>query len=918
MSSTEPQPDLSEGTHLALEAIEAPAAGAAPAAPPIFYRLNPNKLTKVLGLRVPCSSDDPCVEHLGDFEVPESKVPQIIRDRLAPRVAELTALGFQTPIYHSIDDFLHKTGTFLASFAHPSLPVIARIHQRIWAQASPAKIKVYVEFITAYSDGGFLWTLGGKKDMAAPPVCRTIRLEKASTVQLWERHQQERVKDTAFRKALPASTPDQVAVICEHMHDVVREFHVGRGVFAPLSKSDQQDVTATRQLFQNAVSGQSANPDVMVELDKLLAPRTSWLATIVILAISLGVFMAVRPAGTSTWLGMLGIVGVIFFHELGHYVTMRLCGYKNLRMFFIPGFGGAVSGHAFNVPGWKRVIVALMGPMPGIILGIVVGLCGIAFKRDLAVGAGLLLVAINGFNLLPVFPLDGGRVLHAILFSRHYILDVVFRVLTLVVFIILSAAGGIKAGIFVSVGLVMTIPVTIRTAQIAKKLKQEGISPTSPDNQTIPRDVADRIITHLKAGAKTPVHNKLLAQQTLQVFETLNTRPPGVLASLSLLTLHGLMLVAAIVFATVFVISRQGSLPNFVRAAANRPQYSLVASEIRTTSAPGAPTPAASTTHSTGAAPTAPAAPSDSGSPAAAPKPLSDVTVVATFFRGSEATQAYEKAAAGLQPGQSATLVGHTLLLRAPASDDMARKQWMNIYQPQAKDLFVHGDAMRASFRIQGIAPTEEAAKDLETKFHEYFDLPTYQNLLVAPWSPSCTVTPQEELARRTYARLSRVRIYDDPQFKALRDKTEAARRAGDGAQVKSLLEDHRKLTDELTRKWYQAVADDPAMDQDMARRYIELYNSAKPDDFYTTAPKEFAPRLGAASLAGPNPDCARAAAHGGWMTRVGLIVQIEYVSFEDPAVGAAAFTHWLASKSVSQLHYEVTGVAHGEEDEEP
>src|SRR5262245_26960420 len=280
MASTEPQPDLSEGTHLALEALEPPAAeGSPPAAPPTFYRLNLNNCTlrewwwgtpallfplvillfKVLRLRTPCSSDDPCVEHLGDFEVADSKVPQIVRDRIAPYVAELSALGFHSPVYHSIDDYLHKTGTFLASFAHPSLPVVARIHQRIWAQASPAKIKVYVEFITAYSDGGFLWTLGGKKDMAAPPACRTIRLEKATTAQLWDRHQQERVKDTAFRKALPTSTPDQVAVICEHMHDVIREFHVSRAVFAPLSKSDQQDVTTTRRFFEQAVSGQSAN-----------------------------------------------------------------------------------------------------------------------------------------------------------------------------------------------------------------------------------------------------------------------------------------------------------------------------------------------------------------------------------------------------------------------------------------------------------------------------------------------------------------------------------------------------------------------------------------------------------------------------------------------------------------------------------
>ncbi len=70
-----------------------------------------------------------------------------------------------------------------------------------------------------------------------------------------------------------------------------------------------------------------------------------------------------------------------------------------------------------------------MGPVPGVILGIIAGLAGMAFHQPLAISAGLLLIAINGFNLLPVLPLTtGARCYQTILFSRHYTLDVVFRV----------------------------------------------------------------------------------------------------------------------------------------------------------------------------------------------------------------------------------------------------------------------------------------------------------------------------------------------------------------------------------------------------------------------------------------------------------------------------------------------------------
>jgi hypothetical protein len=468
----------------------------------------------------------------------------------------------------------------------------------------------------------------------------------------------------------------------------------------------------------------------------------------------------------------------------------------------------------------------------------------------------------------------------------------------------------------------MTIPLTIRTAQIARTLRQEGISPTSPDNQTIPRDVADKIITHLKAAAKTPVHNRILAQQTLQVFETLNTRPPGVLASLSLLTLHGITLAAAIVFATVFVVARQGSLPGFLQAAANRPHHKLVAGEIRTTASPavvaGAPSPTPSTTSPP--PPSSPTAPSSGGDATpAAPDPVkhpTDITVVATFHRSSQAAEAYERTAPALQPGQSATLIGNTLLLHAPSGDEAARKQWMNTLGTGSEDLFVQGEAMDASFRVQGIAPTEEAAKDIETQLHDYFRLPLYTQLLIPPWTPSCTLTTEQQLARQTYGKLQGVMVYKDPRFKDLRDKIEAARRAGDTAQVKTLGEESRKLGEELMLKAYQAIADDPAMDQLLARRYVELYKN-KPEDVYTIGPKEFAPRMGTADPNGPDPQCARTAARGGWINRTGLILQIEFVHFEDPGAGAPALVQWLSSKNVSQMHYDVRGTPRGVDEDE-
>ena len=39
---------------------------------------------------------------------------------------------------------------------------------------------------------------------------------------------------------------------------------------------------------------------------------------------------------------------------------------------------------------------------------------------------GALLLSINGFNLLPLGPLDGSRVLERVVFSRHKLAELVF------------------------------------------------------------------------------------------------------------------------------------------------------------------------------------------------------------------------------------------------------------------------------------------------------------------------------------------------------------------------------------------------------------------------------------------------------------------------------------------------------------
>ncbi len=134
---------------------------------------------------------------------------------------------------------------------------------------------------------------------------------------------------------------------------------------------------------------------------------------------------------------------------------------------------------------------------------------------------------------------------------------------------------------FIAIPVLISVPFALHMGRTARQLRKDGFAPISPDSQTIPPAAAAQIITKLKSSSKKPLNTKIPAQPTLLFFETINTRPPGWLASASLLLFHLTSLVAALVFCMIFVVASRGSVPEFLRAAANRPHHAVTASEVR-------------------------------------------------------------------------------------------------------------------------------------------------------------------------------------------------------------------------------------------------------------------------------------------------------------------------------------------------
>jgi Zn-dependent protease len=138
-------------------------------------------------------------------------------------------------------------------------------------------------------------------------------------------------------------------------------------------------------------------------------------------------------AGAAQLAFSLLFVFAVFFcialHEVGHALAARAYGIRTRDITLYP-IGGIASLEGMPSRPWREVAVALAGPAVNLViaLGLSVGLVTSELVMPWERGANVLAeflgqlfvanVLLCVFNLLPAFPMDGGRVLRAVLANR--------------------------------------------------------------------------------------------------------------------------------------------------------------------------------------------------------------------------------------------------------------------------------------------------------------------------------------------------------------------------------------------------------------------------------------------------------------------------------------------------------------------
>ena len=114
------------------------------------------------------------------------------------------------------------------------------------------------------------------------------------------------------------------------------------------------------------------------------------------------------------WSFAAGFVGLIFIHEMGHVLALRLQGVKSSAPMFIPFVGAFIAMKELPDNAFGEAIAAAGGPLLGTLGAIGCAGAGLVTGNPFWFALASTGFLLNLFNLLPMSPLDGGRIIGAI------------------------------------------------------------------------------------------------------------------------------------------------------------------------------------------------------------------------------------------------------------------------------------------------------------------------------------------------------------------------------------------------------------------------------------------------------------------------------------------------------------------------
>ncbi len=295
---------------------------------------------------------------------------------------------------------------------------------------------------------------------------------------------------------------------------------------------------------------------------------------------SVFMFSALAFLAIGTWFWdltyALMIAAIVAFHEAGHWLAMRMAKFRDVQVFFIPGMGGATSGVKHDASPLTHLLVYLAGPMPGLLLATVVFVLMYLNVIDLSapwtqtlVSGAYVAFFINGLNMLPVMPLDGGRIFNLFALSRLPWLRFAFAVGSGGLLLLWGMSTGDRVTITLGIIFLFSVQYQYRLGKATADLLKEKLAGTLPPND-LP-EVTARMYNFFsqKPYQKWDYKAKLSVGQSL--LPVLMSRLPTAKETIAGLAIYfGCLVLPIIAIVCVVLLGSSGTLPSWRPSGADR------------------------------------------------------------------------------------------------------------------------------------------------------------------------------------------------------------------------------------------------------------------------------------------------------------------------------------------------------------
>ncbi|MEL7505164.1 MAG: site-2 protease family protein [Cyanobacteria bacterium J06554_6] len=427
---------------------------------------------------------------------------------------------------------------------------------------------------------------------------------------------------------------------------------------------------------------------------------------------------------------------VLLLHEGGHLPAMRLSGYQQAGILFIPFLGALATARKSDASLSEKVWISLAGPLPGIAIALVLSI-GVSqgwIGQSSWVGEAVtVLIGLNLFNLLPIYPLDGGQVADLLLFSRSPYLGVVFKLIGVGALMLLGLFTQAPLLFSFALLIALTIPTSFRLAKLSRQLHRSVTQATQATNETVDTETSARLALQ---QMQQPEYQRLTTQQKHTLVQgILDSRKDAsapLISRWGLTSVYVTSLVLSIVLGGWAIWLVPFSDTSFAEDLSQPEQ-----AQIEPASIPYA---------------------CDMTSPAVADdNPLMQdrqQTVIATFENRTLAQQSLTNLKSRLEPTDSAFLAGQTVFVST--FNHRTSTQTAQYFTDAKAQVLVQDpvEGLHPSLRMTATAADRQQAEQLAKELTDFFTLAVSFNGLVPPWSNTFSVTPEQGRARHTYAEL--------------------------------------------------------------------------------------------------------------------------------------------------------------------